>query len=173
VYASQSHLPDLNAQIGAFVSNICFGGSDQIERYCSMAVLHGDQMVAGTLYHNWHPESGVIELTSASTDRRWLTRPVVRAMFHMAFDMVGAQLAVLRVSERNTDMVEIARRFGFRGVLIPRLRGRDEAEWLFTLPDNVWYDHPINNRKLRRIGVYTDEYEAAHAYIEAKRGIHT
>ena len=103
-----------------------------------MAVFHGEQLVAGTLYHNWHPESGVIELTSASTDRRWLTKPVVRAMFHMAFGMIGAQLVALRVSERNAGMVEIAQRFGFQGVLIPRLRGRDEAEWLFTLTDDDW-----------------------------------
>ena len=138
VYASQSHLPELNAQTGAFVSQMCFGAPGQIERFCSMAVLHGEQLVAGTLYHNWQPESGVVELSSASTDRRWLTKPVVRAMFHMAFDMIGAQMAVLRVSERNTGMVEIAQRFGFRGVLIPRLRGRDEAEWVFTLTDDDW-----------------------------------
>jgi RimJ/RimL family protein N-acetyltransferase len=138
VYASESHHPDLNDQTGAFVSRLCFGRPDQIERYCSMAVFHGEQLVAGTLYHNWHPEAGVIELTSASTDRRWLTKPVVRAMFHMAFDMIGAQLVALRVSERNAGMVAIARRFGFHGVLIPRLRGRDEAEWVFTLTDDDW-----------------------------------
>ena len=138
VYASETHLPELNAATGSFVSHLCFGMPDQIERFCSMAVLHGEKLVAGTLFHSWHPESGVIELTSASTDRRWLTRRVVRAMFHMAFDMIGAQLAVLRVSERNAGMVAIAQRFGFQGVLIPRLRGRDEAEWLFTLTDDDW-----------------------------------
>jgi len=138
VYASNTHLPDLNAQTGAFVSQLCFGKPDQIERYCSMAVFHGEQLVAGTLYHNWQPDSGVIELSSASTDRRWLTKTVVKAMFHMAFAMIGAQLVALRVSERNTGMVAIAQRFGFQGVLIPRLRGRDEAEWLFTLTDDDW-----------------------------------
>lgn len=103
-----------------------------------MAVFHDGRMVAGTLYHNWQPDSGVIELTSASTDRRWLSRHVVKTMFQTAFDMIGAQLVALRVSERNAGMVEIAQRFGFQGVLIPRLRGRDEAEWLFTLTDDDW-----------------------------------
>jgi RimJ/RimL family protein N-acetyltransferase len=103
-----------------------------------MAVFHYGHVVAGTLYHNWHPESGIIELTSASTDGRWLTRTVIKAMFGMAFGMIGAQMAVLRVSERNIDMVAIAKRFGFDGVLIPRLRGRDEAEWVFTLTDDAW-----------------------------------
>ena len=138
VYASNTHIPELNAQTGAFVSQLCFGRPDQIERYCSMAVFRGDQMVAGTLFYDWDPSARVLQLSSASTDRRWLTRRVVRAMFHMAFDMIGAQLAVLRVSERNAGMVAIAQRFGFQGVLIPRLRGRDEAEWLFTLTDDDW-----------------------------------
>ena len=138
VYASNTHLPELNAQTGAFVSQLCFGRPDQIERFCSMAVFHGDQMVAGTLFYDWDPSARVLQLSSASTDRRWLTRRVVRAMFHMAFDMIGAQLVALRVSEKNTGMVEIAQRFGFQGVLIPRLRGRDEAEWIFTLSDDDW-----------------------------------
>jgi len=42
------------------------------------------------------------------------------------------------VSERNTGMVEIAQRFGFQGTLIPRLRGRTESEWIFTLTDDDW-----------------------------------
>lgn len=138
VYASETHLPELNAATGSFVSHLCFGRPDQIERFCSMAVFHGDQMVAGTLFYDWDSLAGVLQLSSASTDRRWLTRRVVRAMFHMAFDMIGAQMAVLRVSERNTGMVEIAQRFGFQGTLIPRLRGRDESEWIFTLSDDDW-----------------------------------
>ncbi len=138
VYASNTHIPELNAQTGAFVSQLCFGRPDQVERYCSLAVFHNGGLVAGTLYHNWQPDSGGSELTSASAGRRWLTKPVVRAMFHMAFGMIGAQLVALRVSEKNTGMVAIAQRFGFQGVLIPRLRGRDEAEWLFTLTDDDW-----------------------------------
>jgi len=138
VYASKTHLPDLNAATGSFVSHLCFGMPDQIERFCSMAVFHNGGLVAGTLFYDWDATAGVLQLTSASTDRRWLTRPVVRAMFTMAFDMIGAQLAVLRVSERNAGMVAIAQRFGFQGVLIPRLKGRDEAEWIFTLSDDDW-----------------------------------
>ncbi len=129
-FASNSHNPEQNAIVGDFVGRIIEG---QIHGFCSMAVEHDGQLVAGTLFHNWRRDAGVIEMTSGSTDRRWLTRPVIRAIFHMAFDMIGAQLAVMRVSERNTDMVAIAQRFGFQGVLIPRLLGRDEAEWVFTL----------------------------------------
>lgn len=137
-YASNSYRPELNAATGAFVSQMCFGKPDRVERFCSMAVMDGGQIVAGTLFYDWDEESGVLQMSSASTTPRWLTRPVIKAMFAMAFDMIGAQLAVLRVAESNAGMVAIAQRFGFDGVLVPRLHGRTESEWIFTLTDDAW-----------------------------------
>jgi RimJ/RimL family protein N-acetyltransferase len=137
-YASYTQHPERNYQIGDFVSNVVWGRPGVMDSYCSMGVYHKGALVAGTLFHNCQPECGVIELTSGATDRRWLTRTVIRHIFHMAFDLIGAQLAVMRVSEHNADMVAIAQRFGFSGVLIPRLRGRDESEWIFTLADDDW-----------------------------------
>lgn len=55
-------------------------------------------------------------------------------------------MVVLRVSERNAGMISIAERFGFTRHRIPRLRGRDEAEIIFTLTDNDWRAHPVNQR---------------------------
>lgn len=138
IYASYRNNPEQNEITGNLVSELIWGKPGFVDKYCSMGVVHDEKLIGGTLYHNWHPEAGVIEMTSASTDKRWLTRPVIRAMFGMAFDLIGAQLAVLRVSERNTDMVGIAERFGFSGVLIPRLRGREEAEWVFSYTDDQW-----------------------------------
>jgi len=133
--------------VGQFVSRVIWGRPDQFGPFCSMAVLDGDELIAGTVYHNAQPEAGVIELSSAAMSRRWLQPHVIRGMFYMAFDVIGAQLAVLRVSERNTGMVGIARRFGFSETIIPRLRGRDEAEIIFQLTDDAWRAHPLHNRR--------------------------
>jgi RimJ/RimL family protein N-acetyltransferase len=138
VYATYSDKPQLNQAAGDFVSLHVLGEPGRFERYCSMSVIHDGKIVAATLFHGWHPKEGVIELSSASTNKRWLTKPVIRAMFRMPFDIIGAQLAVLRVSERNQVMIDIANRFGFTGYLIPRLRGRDEAEWIFTYSEEQW-----------------------------------
>lgn len=138
LYAGYTHNPDLNKHVGDFVSSRIWGRPDVLRNYCSMAVLHDGALVAGTVFHNWHPESGVIELTSASINRRWLTRDVIRCLFRMAFDEIGAQLAVMRVSEHNAVMIAIARRFGFSEVLVQRARGRNEAEWIFSLGDDEW-----------------------------------
>ena len=144
-HASYGDNPAQNKAVGDFVSNLCFGRPGVMDSYCSMGVVHGGKLVAGTLFHNWHPECGVIEMTSASVDRRWLSRSVIQSMFTMAFNTIGAQLVTLRVSENNADMIAIAKRFGFDGVLIPRLRGRNEAEWIFTLTDDAW----LNSRFCR------------------------
>nr|WP_244498449.1 GNAT family protein [Aureimonas ureilytica] len=104
-----------------------------------IGVLDDDgRLVAGVLYHGWEPEAGVIEMSSASLSRRWLTRPVLDAIFRYPFEGIGCQLVALRVSERNTHLHRILRAFGFAEFFIPRLRGRDEGEIIFTLTDDAW-----------------------------------
>ena|SRR5688500_18098768 len=138
MYFSETLYPEHNKEVGEFVCNAIWGSPDTLEKYCTMGVYDGDKLVAGTVYHNYHPDSGVIELTSASLDKKWLTRPIIRAMFWLPFKRLGCQLIVLRVSERNTRMCQIAKSFGFKEFLIPRLRGRDENEYIFTFTDDQW-----------------------------------
>jgi RimJ/RimL family protein N-acetyltransferase len=144
VYHSPTASPVQNKIVGDFVSAIVFGAPDCLDKYCTMAVHEDGKLIAGTVYHNYHPQEGVVELTSASTSKRWLTRPVINAMFCMPFASLRCQLVVLRVSERNTGMCKIARKFGFDEVYIPRLRGRDEGEYIFTLTDDAWNKHKVN-----------------------------
>lgn len=127
-----------NATIGRFISKLIWGNPDRLSDYCTMAVIENDRLIAGVAYHNWHPESGVIELTSASASKRWLTRNVVNAMFELPFGRLGCQMCVLRVSEKNENMIHIARSFGFDEHFIPRLGGRDRGEFVFTLTDDQW-----------------------------------
>lgn len=128
-----------NQIVGDFVSIGIWGEPRRIEKYASMAVLEDGKLIAGTLYHNYYPDEGVIELSSFSLSKRWLTRRVVNAMFEMPFDKLGCQLVVLRVSERNEVMCHIARSFGFSEVYIPRLRGREEGEFIFSYTDDQWH----------------------------------
>ena len=104
----------------------------------SIANIQGRFILGATVMHNWYPETGVIEMTSVSDSPRWLSRKMINAVFHYAFDVLACQMVVLRVSEINTVMVDIAERLGFVGYLIPRLRGRNEAEWVFCLTDDKW-----------------------------------
>jgi RimJ/RimL family protein N-acetyltransferase len=112
----------------------------------SIANVKGDFILGATVFHNWHPETGVVELTSYAESPKWMDRKMMNAVFGYAFDHLECQLVALRVSETNTRMVNIAQGLGFKGYLIPRLRGKTEAEWVFTLTDDDWLNSRYNRR---------------------------
>ena len=103
-----------------------------------LAVCEDDKVIGACLFHNWQPDEGVIELTSASISPRWLSRQVLHEMFSYAFNSLGCQAAVMRVAPENKRMCRIAEAFGFKRYDIPRLRGRNNAEALFILGDDEW-----------------------------------
>lgn len=103
-----------------------------------LGIFEGATLAAAVVFHNFDPRAGVIEMSAAANNRRWLTRRVLAEIFGYTFDQAGCQMVVMRVSERNTHMCRIARAYGFEGVRIPRLRGLDEAEIVFTLTDDAW-----------------------------------
>ncbi len=138
--------PKVNQAIAEFVATHIAGCARGFADFTTMGVEEKGALVAGVVFHNYAPEAGVIELSAASTSKRWLTRPVLNGMFGYPFREIGCQMVVLRVSERNAGMIAIAERFGFMPHRIPRLRGRDEAEIIFTLTDNGWRAHPVNKR---------------------------
>ena len=107
----------------------------------------GGRLVAGIVYHNWCPEAGVIELSAASTTKRWLTRDVLRAIFNYPFDQLKCQMVVTRQPPEPDAIRRIWKACGATEHVIPRLRGRDQAEVIITLTDNAW----ASNRIARRI----------------------
>jgi RimJ/RimL family protein N-acetyltransferase len=141
---SAKHSIELNAAVGDFVSNIVYGEAGQFSAYASLAVFDNGKLIAGVLYHHFSPRDGVMEMSAGAISKRWLTRPVLRAMFAVPFDLFGCQLAVLRVSEHNKTMLRIAKAYGFAEYVIPRLRGRSEAEHVLTLADETWRSNRFN-----------------------------
>lgn len=111
--------------------------------YSTMGVFQGETLIAVMLYNNWQPEAGVIEIHGAATDKRWLNKKSLWEMFSFPFLRVGAQLVVMRVSERNVTwngrgLPRLLKSYGFKSYGIPRLRGRNEAEIIHTLTDDDW-----------------------------------
>lgn len=141
-----------NAGVSAWVASHIPGCNRGFERATAIGVAKDGQLIGGTVFHNWSPEAGVIEMSSASTSPHWLTKDMLRAIFGYVFDQLECQLVVMRVSERNTRMVRIAEKFGFDGVLIPRLRGRDENEFIFTLTEEKWRQHPLAKHQPKSCG---------------------
>lgn len=111
--------------------------------YTTMGVFHNKTLIAVILWNNFQRDAGVIEFHGASIDRRWLTRETLWAMFSYPFFQLGCQLVVTRNSERNVmgngrGLPRFLTSYGFNKFRIPRLRGRDEGENIWTLTDDDW-----------------------------------
>lgn len=113
----------------------------------TMGLFEEGKIVAGVVFHNYYRDEGVIEFSGASDTPRWMSRRMLGEMFRYIFDQLGCQLAVARVSERNTRLLRILSAYGFDHVLVPRLRGRDEGERIFTLADDVWRANGFHAKK--------------------------
>lgn len=137
--------PELNEALQTFVA-VRVGAPRGFGPAATLGVLEGERFIGAVVFNNWSPEDGTIEMSAAADSKRWLTRSVLNAMFNFCFHECGCQLVALRVSERNSGMIEIARRFGFSETRIDRLRGRDEAEIIFTFTDDAWTAHRANER---------------------------
>lgn len=138
--------PQINEALQAFVA-ARVGAPRGFGPAASLGMVEGDRLIAAVVFNNWSPEDGTIEMSAAADSKRWLTRPMLNAMFGFCFDECQCQLVALRVSEHNTTMIDIARRFGFSETRIARLRGRNEAEIIFTLTDDTWNAHRAKKRK--------------------------
>lgn len=126
--------------VAAFVSKLIPNCSRGFGACSAIGVLDDDgALVAGMVYHNWNPESDVIEMSGASLTPRWLTRKVLHAIFYYPFGQLDCQLVVLRVTAGDQRLARIFHAFGMKRYTIPRLRGRTEDEAIYTLTDDDWY----------------------------------
>ncbi|MBN7755490.1 N-acetyltransferase [Nitratireductor aquimarinus] len=138
-----SREPELNEALGSWCAAHIEGVSRLNPPFTTMGVIQDDQIVAVMLYHNWDPDAGVIEISGSAITPKWLTRPVLWSMFDYPFNGMGNQLVAMRVSERNVmwngrGLPRLLKSYGFKSHFIPRLRGRDEGEILYTLTDDDW-----------------------------------
>lgn len=137
ILATETHKPDWNITAGEWASQRIWGRPGEFERFCSVTVMRDDAVSAVIILHNWHPDAGVIEI-SAAGDGYWQTRRVINEVMALCFDTMGCQMVVMRNAEHAANTISNSGRLGFKGVFLPRMRGRDEGEWLFTLTDDDW-----------------------------------
>jgi RimJ/RimL family protein N-acetyltransferase len=112
----------------------------------AMAVVEGDRLISGVVFHNYEPDSQVIELSAASTSKRWLTRETLRKMFAYPFEECGCQAVVMRCDPEDAPMRRMLIAYGFEMFVLPRLRGRDKDENVFILTDDAWLSNKFNAR---------------------------
>jgi hypothetical protein len=144
------HGEALNSALKRWASDrIWPGASKDFGDAVVMGVFDDQGPVGVVVLHDYNPEAGVIEFSGASTSRRWLTRPVLAAMFGYIFDGIGCQMTVCRTSAdpaKQGHLHRILTAYGFDNVRVPRLGGRDEDLLVFTLTDDRWRSNKFQAR---------------------------
>ena len=132
--------PEFNARLGRWIAAQIWGDDRQLsDAFLAFGVFDKDRRLAAAIaYHNWSPDYGVIEFSGAATNRRFITRDVLWQMSSYPFVELGCQMAIARMDPDNAPLRRMLLAYGFKEMLIPRMRGRDKAELLMTLTDDDW-----------------------------------
>lgn len=120
-----------------------------VMKTAGLGVWAGQNLRGAVVFHDYNPEAGVMCMSGAG-DRGWYTLGLIYKAHRYVFDEAKCQLSVMQVSENNDLMKKTAEHFGYEGVLIPRLRGRNEGEMIYTLPDDKWREHPLTLRAMEK-----------------------
>jgi hypothetical protein len=123
-------------QVAGFVASLIPGCARGFGECQAVGFVDSGKLVAGVVYHNWNPESGVIELSAASVNRAWLTKERLSVIFEYPFGF--CRMVLTRQSENNARALRIWRSLGGKEYRIPDLRGPGEAEIIFTLSADDW-----------------------------------
>lgn len=106
--------------------------------YAIGVVNDNNELVGGSVYHEFSPESRVIEMSSASITPRWITRSTLKTLFWYPFDYLKCRLVIMRVHPDNHRMRSIATKLGCREYVIDDLRADGVADIVYTLTEAAW-----------------------------------
>lgn len=127
-----------------FVSLVIHGVSGCMKDRISMGVFKDKELIAGVLYQNYYPNSGVMELSVASTSNGWVTKRVVRDMLHLPFGIFNSRMVMAKTAEGNMPVRRVLERIGLESVYVPKLRSESEGEFIYTLSADKWRSMPIS-----------------------------
>ena len=106
----------------------------------AIGVIDNDgRLIAGIVYHNWHPEAGVIEMSVAALPHaQWRTRETLRRMYEYPFEQIGAQMVLHMTSADDERVLRQLATIGYMLVTVPRLLGRDRDGVLCLFTREAW-----------------------------------
>ena len=104
------------------------------------------RLVAGVVYNDWDDKAGVIQMSAASINPKWLTRRILCELMAYPFFQLGCQMVVFRTQPENRRTRKLVTGMGAVEYEIPRLGGRDKSEVLMCLTDDAWIASPYMKR---------------------------
>lgn len=127
--------PEVNDWVAAHIPDCSRGWPNG---YAIGVVNDNNDLVGGSVFHEWSPENRVIEMSSAAITPRWINRTTLKTLFWYPFDYLKCRLVVMRVHPENLGMRSIAKRLGCKEYVIDDLRADGVPDVLYTLSVADW-----------------------------------
>lgn len=110
------------------------------KKLTAIGIANADnELIAGIVYFNYHPEAGTIEMSvEAVPKQRWLTPKTLEIMFQYPFLRCGCQMLMTRTSASHQHVLRMLAAMNFALIRIPRAGGRNEDGVIAVLTDDDW-----------------------------------
>lgn len=105
------------------------------------------RLIAGVVYHDFVPETGVMSMSAAAITPRWLTRETVQRIHEFPFDGAGCQMVLQVVPAEHERLLRQLAAGGYMMVRVPRLFGRDRDGIACMFTDDDWRASKFNRRR--------------------------
>lgn len=133
-----------DAECKAFIERGLWDGKRTLTPGVGLAFASEDRgIVSACFYHNYDPDTEVIEISIYSLDRSWTNKQNVSAIFDFPFLRLDVRMLVARHTEHNKRVRRIWRALGASEYIIPELRGPGEAEAIATMLRDDWLKSPF------------------------------
>lgn len=110
------HDPHLTKFIGEWVSarvtstgEIGFNG-----QYNSIGVVNGDSLIAGVVFHDYHPIYRTICIQLCSENSKWASRRTIEAIGNYPFIQLDCQRVTTLINSNNPAALRLAKGIGFK-----------------------------------------------------------
>jgi RimJ/RimL family protein N-acetyltransferase len=128
-----------DADVENFVSSLIPNTQNGFGPCRAIGVIDADgALVGGMIYNNYDPESGVIEMSGAAINKRWLNKKTLHGLFAYPFDGLHCQMVMMRNSADDKPLHRMLSNYGFSRWDIPRFLGREKNGVLWALTDDDW-----------------------------------
>ena len=106
-------------------------------------VVRDGLLVAGVVFHDYHPAYSTIQVSIAAERSGWATRPALRAMFEYPFGQLGVNLLWAAMPANLPDVHEFNGRLGFKREAVLRHRyGRKRHAVIASMTQGEWKRSP-------------------------------
>ena len=125
-------------EIQTFVQKGLWDNKRQFGECVAIGFANKTGLVAGVVYHNYEPESKIIEISAYSSQRKWLTKKHLSTIFEYPFGQLRLRLVIARCNQNNQRVRRIWKNLGANEVILPELRAENEDEIVLMLKNNQW-----------------------------------